>query len=294
MIALSHRSSPTSSQRFSLVIADVDGTLVTQRKILTSRAVASVKALNDKGIEFAITSGRPPRGMAMLIEPLRLHVPIAGFNGGVFTHPDLTVIKSRSLDPAAARKCVELLLDEGVDVWVYTKDEWLIRDPKAPHVARETATVKFAAAVVSRFESAHLAHAVKIVGISDDTDLIAACESAAKKSLVEKASVALSQPYYLDITHPLANKGAVVAELSRFLKIPPEKIVTIGDMPNDVLMFRKAGLSIAMGNASDEVKAQADAVTDSNEAEGFAKAMRRFVLRQSAQDDASESSRRRA
>jgi len=50
------------------------------------------------------------------------------------------------------------------------------------------------------------------------------------------------------------------------------------DMPNDVLMFRKSGVSIAMGNSSDEVKAQASAVTDSNENEGFAKAVRKFVL----------------
>ncbi len=287
MIAPSRASSPKSVHKFSLVLADVDGTLVTPRKTLTSRAIAAVKALNDEGIEFAITSGRPPRGMAMLIEPLMLRTPIAGFNGGVLTHPDLTVIESRNLDPAAARKSVDLLLDEGVDVWVYTQDEWLIRDRQAPHVARETATVKFAATVVPRFESAHLAHAAKIVGVSDDPSLIASCESEAREALNEKASVARSQPYYLDITHPSANKGAVVADLSRLLKIPPEKIVTIGDMPNDVLMFRKAGFSIAMGNASDEVKAQASSATDSNDAEGFAKAMRRFILGQSAQDSRS-------
>src|ERR1700675_1884112 len=93
------------------------------------------------------------------------------------------------------------------------------------------------------------------------------------------ASAARSQPYYLDVTHPQANKGTVVTTLSKFLDIPPEQIVTIGDMPNDVLMFRKSGFSIAMGNASDEVKAQASAVTDSNENEGFARAVRNFVLR---------------
>jgi hydroxymethylpyrimidine pyrophosphatase-like HAD family hydrolase len=123
-----------------------------------------------------------------------------------------------------------------------------------------------------------LAHAVKIVGISDDLDLVAACEKAAQTTLGERASAARSQPYYLDVTHPQANKGAVVATLSKLLNIPPEQIATMGDMPNDVLMFRKSGFSIAMGNASDEVKAQASAVTDSNENEGFAKAVKKFVL----------------
>jgi hydroxymethylpyrimidine pyrophosphatase-like HAD family hydrolase len=70
-----------------------------------------------------------------------------------------------------------------------------------------------------------------------------------------------------------------VASLSRLLNIPPGQIATMGDMPNDVLMFEKSGFSIAMGNASDEVKAQASAVTDSSENEGFAKAVRRFILR---------------
>ena len=68
----------------SLLLADVDGTLVTEQKVLTERARAAVMALRERGIRFAITSGRPPRGMAMLIEPLRLDSPIAGFNGGAF------------------------------------------------------------------------------------------------------------------------------------------------------------------------------------------------------------------
>jgi len=131
---------------------------------------------------------------------------------------------------------------------------------------------------VASFTTAHLAHAVKIVGISDDLDLVAACEKAAQNALGDRASAARSQPYYLDVTHPQANKGTVVATLSKLLNIPLAQIATMGDMPNDVLMFRKSGFSIAMGNASDEVKAQASAVTDSNENEGFAKAVRRFVL----------------
>jgi hydroxymethylpyrimidine pyrophosphatase-like HAD family hydrolase len=174
---------------------------------------------------------------------------------------------------------LKLILDQGLDAWVYTATEWLIRRQDAPHVAREAWTVKFDAKVVASFTGEHLAHAVKIVGISDDLDLIAACEKLAQNSLGEKASAARSQPYYLDVTHPQANKGTVVATLSRFLNIPPAQIATMGDMPNDVLMFRESGFSIAMGNSSDEVKAQASAVTDSNENEGFAKAVRKFVLR---------------
>jgi Cof subfamily protein (haloacid dehalogenase superfamily) len=274
--------------KISLVLADVDGTLLTKDKILTPRAAAAVDALHDRGIKFEITSGRPPRGMAMLIDPLSLRTPIAGFNGGVFVKPDLSVIQSRTIDPAAAHQTVDLILDEKLDVWVYTADEWLIRDADAPHVARETWTVKFDAKVVKEFTDQHLAHAVKIVGISDDLDRVAACEKRAQKELGNKASAARSQPYYLDVTHPSANKGAVVAELSKFLDVPCEEIVTLGDMPNDILMFRKSGFSIAMGNSSDEVKAKASAVTDSNADEGFAKAMEAYILREGRKGDKDE------
>jgi len=200
----------------------------------------------------------------------------------VFVNPDLTVIESHTLDPAIARQILRLMLDQGLDAWVYTEDEWLIRDKEAPHVARETGTVKFDAKVVASFTDAHLMQAVKIVGISDDLDLVAACEKMVQNTLGERASAARSQPYYLDVTHPQANKGRVVTTLSKLLNIPPAQIATIGDMPNDILMFRKSGLSIAMGNSSNEVKAQASEVTDSNENEGFAKAVRKFVLPRAA------------
>ncbi len=272
-----------SGQRdIRLLLADVDGTLVTQDKVLTEQAKAAARELRRAGIALAITSGRPPRGMTMLIEPLALQVAIAGFNGGVFVNPDLSVIESHTLDPATAKETVKLILDKGLDAWVYTEKEWLIRDKAAPHVAREAWTVKFDAEIVKSFTDAHLAHAVKIVGISDDLDLVAACEKAAQDTLGSKASAARSQPYYLDVTHPQANKGTVVTTLAKLLNLAPAQIATMGDMPNDVAMFRKSGFSIAMGNSSDEVKAQASAVTDSNESEGFAKAVRQLILQPAA------------
>jgi Cof subfamily protein (haloacid dehalogenase superfamily) len=261
-----------------LVLADVDGTLLTDDKVLTEDAKAAVGELRDAGIGFAITSGRPPRGMSMLIEPLALQGAIAGFNGGVLVNPDLSVIESHKLEPGTARQVLTLILERGLDAWVYTADEWLIRDKDAPHVARETWTVKFDARIVASFADSDLAHAVKIVGISDDLDLVAACEKAAQDALGETATAARSQPYYLDVTSQQANKGSVVTTLARLLNVASAQIATMGDMPNDVLMFRKSGFAVAMGNSSDEVKAQASVVTDSNANEGFAKAIRKFIL----------------
>jgi Cof subfamily protein (haloacid dehalogenase superfamily) len=264
-------------KKISLVVADVDGTLVTEDKLLTPRACRAVQALKAAGIAFAVTSGRPPRGMAMLVEPLALETPIAGFNGGIFVKADMTVIEEHVLPAAIARRAVELILRHDMDTWVYSGQDWLVRDAKAPHVAREQWTVKFPPTVVADFGAA-LENASKIVGISDDHALVARCEKDAQDALGAAASAARSQPYYLDVTHPAANKGTVIATLSRLLSVASDEIATIGDMPNDVLMFSRSGLSIAMGNASAEVQAQAACVTDSYNDEGFAKAMERFVL----------------
>jgi hydroxymethylpyrimidine pyrophosphatase-like HAD family hydrolase len=88
----------------------------------------------------------------------------------------------------------------------------------------ETNTVKFDAKVVASFTDAHLAHAVKITGISSNLDLVAACEKVAQNSLGDKASAARSPPYYLDVTSPKATKGTVVATLSKLLNIPPPRL----------------------------------------------------------------------
>ncbi|MGH7088991.1 MAG: HAD hydrolase family protein, partial [Stellaceae bacterium] len=186
-----------SAAKIALVIADVDGTLVTEDKILTPRAQAAVAALDRAGIAFAITSGRPPRGMAMLVEPLRLKTPIAGVNGGIFVTPEMKVIEEHLLAPEAARRAVELILRHGLDVWVYSGRDWFIRDAAAPHVAREQWTVKFAPTVMAEFGPA-LDRAVKIVGISDDRDLVARCEKDLQQALGAEASAARSQPYYVD------------------------------------------------------------------------------------------------
>jgi Cof subfamily protein (haloacid dehalogenase superfamily) len=260
-----------------LVIADVDGTLVTQEKVLTARAIEAVKRLRKADIAFTLTSGRPPLGIKMLIKALALTEPVAAFNGGVLVHPDLSVMAQSFVTADIAAKVIEAITHHGLDCWVYTDRDWLLRNDNGPHVAREQWTVGFAPVVVPDF-TAHLKRVVKIVGVSDDHPAVARCADDVRRDVGNYVSAARSQPYYLDVTHPDANKGHVVTVLSQALSISPEQIATIGDMPNDVLMFKKSGLSIAMGNASTDVRQQAKYVTTSNEDEGFANAMEAFVL----------------
>jgi Cof subfamily protein (haloacid dehalogenase superfamily) len=265
------------STKISAVISDVDGTLVTNDKILTSRARAAVVELHARGIMFSIISSRPPRGVRMLLEPLAITTPLGGFNGGAIVWPDLSIISEHLLMSEAARRAIEMLSARGVDTWVFAGQDWLVRNPDGPCIGREERTVCFPPTVVADFGPA-LATAGKIVGVSQDFARLARCEQELRAALADQASVALSQPYYLDITHPLANKGVALTQFATLLGIPLAEIAVIGDGHNDVAMFERAGLSIAMGNASAEVQRVADLVTDRNSEDGFANAIERFIL----------------
>jgi len=270
----------TSARRepVRLLLADVDGTLVTKDKVLTQRSIEAVRELRDAETLFALTSGRPPRGMQMLIEPLSLSTPISAFNGGLVTEPDMTVLEQKVIPDELVPAIIAMLESAGLDVWIYSGAEWLVRDLQAPHIARESFTVQFDPTLVESFDG-HTEDVAKLVGVSDDHDLVASVARAAHDEFGDHISAARSQPYYLDVTHPGANKGEVVKFLSARYDIPEEQIATIGDMPNDVLMFARSGLSIAMGQSDREVQRAARRVTGSNEEDGFANAVERFILR---------------
>src|SRR6202521_5594076 len=112
--------------RGSLVITDVDGTLVTQGKVLTARAVAAVQRLHQNGIGFSICSSRPPFGMRMLIEPLRVALPYGGYNGGTILEPDLTIVEQKLIPADAAKEAVGVFREHRIDCWLFVGNEWLI------------------------------------------------------------------------------------------------------------------------------------------------------------------------
>ena len=284
-----------ASKKISLLLSDVDGTLVNSKKRITARTKAAIEKVYEAGIKFAVTSGRPPRGMKMIVEQVKLSAPVAAFNGGTFVEPDtMKVLNSRRLDNETAKAVIDRIGSFDLDVWVYDDVEWYLRNFDAPHREKEEQTVQFAAKVVSNFTEALRQGVTKVVGVNDKYDLIAEAEKVIQaefehgiharcttpsRDCEPSVSATRSQAYYLDVTHPKANKGAVVEWLSEYLKIPSAEIVTIGDMPNDVLMFQKSRYSIAMGQASDEVKKSATYVTGGMDEEGFAKGVDEFVLK---------------
>lgn len=270
-------------RRVSLVVTDVDGTLVTPDKVLTRRAIAAVERLHTSGIAFSICSSRPPFGLRMLVEPLQLKLPFGGYNAGAIVEPDpprLTLVEQRLIPPEAAKQAVTMFRENGIDCWVFSGNEWLIVNPAGDHVDRETGTVETPPTVVAEFTDAHFAAVGKIVGPSKDHDRLARLTAAMQVALAGRANVARSQPYYCDVIPPGIDKGRLVDLLAERLGVPRGEILVLGDMENDLQMFRKAGFAVAMGNASDAVKRAAQAETASNDEDGFALAIERYVFGQ--------------
>lgn len=264
--------------QISLVVSDVDGTLLTKDKTLTERARSAVQRLHRAGIGFTITSSRPAIGMRFLIEPLALWLPVGPFNGSSIVDPEMRPVEQHLIPASAAERSLQILREFGADIWLFTTDEWLIDNPDGNYVAHERHTIRSDPTVVSDF-SPYLAGACKIVGASADAARLEACEKAMQEALGVEATAVRSQTYYLDITPPGFDKGTFVEAMAKRLGVATASVATIGDMQNDLAMFRVSGLSIAMGNAADNVKDQATHVTASNEQDGFAEAMEMILTR---------------
>jgi len=258
--------------RIALVVSDVDGTLLTKDKTLTEGTRRAVLRLEASGVGFTITSSRPTIGMRFLIEPLQITLPVGAFNGSSIVDAQLNPIEQHLIPASAVQRSIDILDEFGVDVWLFTNEQWLARSGDGAYVPLEKRTIKTDPAIVPDF-TPYLSSACKLVGACADAALLQRCEAAMQKALGAQATAARSQSYYLDVTPPGCDKGTFVQAMAKRLGISTGAVATIGDMQNDLAMFRTSGISIAMGNATDDVKKLATHVTASNAEEGFAGAI---------------------
>jgi hydroxymethylpyrimidine pyrophosphatase-like HAD family hydrolase len=180
------------------------------------------------------------------------------------------------LEKADAATMLRLVDRPGVTPWVYADGAWFAANLHNPHLPRE----RLASAIEPRIRTdfAGLDGRIdKIVGVSDDHELLRRLEARAKELIGDRATIARSQPYYLDITHHLANKGDGIAALARAFGVELNEVAAFGDMPNDIPMFARAGLSVALGQAPGCVRAAASAIAATNGQDGVADAILRFI-----------------
>jgi Cof subfamily protein (haloacid dehalogenase superfamily) len=261
-----------------LVVSDVDGTLLTPDKRITDAAKAAVARLQAAGIGFTLVSSRPTVGMSFLVEPLKLSLPFGAFNGSSIVDPAMRPIEQHLVPASVVTRSLAVLERFGTDIWLFSHDRWLIRDACGEYVGLEQRAIRHAPTVVADF-APYLESVSKIVGASSDPALLHACEDAMRDAVGREATAVRSQPFYLDITPPGRDKGTFVEAMAKRLGIATAEVAVIGDMENDLPMFARSGLSIAMGDAADDIKRRATHVTASNELEGFAKAVEMILSR---------------
>ena len=264
-----------------LLVSDVDGTLVRKDKSLAQATVDAAHRLTRASLTMTLISARPPSGILPIAKALGLTAPLGAFNGGTLVMPSGDILTARHIAAEASRAAIEIVRKSGAALWAFADGKWYATDDTNPHVAREIKSAMIDPIVGDDFEALH-GRIDKIVGVSDDAALIAKLQADTQAALGENAEVSCSQTYYCDITHPLANKGDGIIALCAAIDIPLSETAAIGDMPNDIPMLKRAAVSIAMGQAPAEVKAEADWVSASNDEDGVAKAIDRILLPEAA------------
>ena len=260
-----------------LIVSDIDGTMVRHDKSLPDANIAAVARARAAGIAVSLISARPPSGMMWIAKSLGISAPMGAFNGATIFGPDGVVLSAEHLSRGAAAEALALLDAPGVSPWLFADGQWHARDLATPHIGREIQSAGVEP-VVGGDWAALLNRADKVVGVCDVPETLAEIEVRAKVALAGRATVARSQPYYLDILAPSGNKGAGITRIAELCDVPLTETAALGDQNNDLAMFALAGLSVAMGQAPDNVQAGADHVAASNEEAGVADAIDRFVL----------------
>lgn len=260
-----------------LVVSDVDGTIVRKDKSLSPQVIAAVHRLRAAGIPFTLISARPMSGVMPLVEPLGIDIPVAGVNGGVIFRPDGSVIAEHKVDAAVTAGLFAMAEGVAVDRWIFADNRWYTSSLEGERVQRERIASNTDPILRDDFSDLY-DRADKVTFVSFDYPMLRDLTARAAAAFGTRATVGQSQTYYLDVTDTHANKGAGVAALAGMLGVDMAEVAVFGDMDNDVPMFARAGLSVAMGQAPDTVKQAATFISSTNEEDGVAHAIDTFVL----------------
>lgn len=257
------------------MISDIDGTLITSNHEVTQATRAAAAKLYERGIALSLASSRPPRSITPLADALELSGAFAAFNGALVVKRDGEVL-ARSVISASIIASVRAIADNlGLAVWLYDELDWWAPWRDA-FVDREEHTSGFSARLEGYTDRiTRDANKLTVVG---NPDLVAQAEQRILDTMTTEVSASRSKPRFLDVTAYGIHKGTVVVRLAGLVSIPTDHVAVIGDGPNDIEMFKQAGLSIAMGQAVDEVKENASHVTGSNDDEGWASGIEKYVL----------------
>jgi Cof subfamily protein (haloacid dehalogenase superfamily) len=263
--------------RYRLLVTDLDGTLVTSTREITPRVLTVVRAAQQRGVRVCLATGRMWPSTEPFARRLGADPPAILYNGGlVYDFSTSTVLRRVPLPYAAARAVLEMLREfPSVQPHLYVDDRVFASGPSEEtdrYSRRNGLLVELVGDLIAFLPS----DAMKILIIGTPGDLAAVLAQIHARSLPVHA--VFSDPTFLEILPQGSSKGTALEFMAQWLRIPLAEVIAVGDNLNDLEMIRAAGLGVAMGNAPPDVQSQADYVTATNDKEGLADVIERFVL----------------
>ena len=263
--------------KYRLIATDMDGTLLNTNNEITPHTLAVINSAREKGVIFILSTGRPLQGVRKYIEQLQLDCPVITYNGAVVAHSRTgEIIFSQSMDTAEARRVYDIAKEKNTMFIVWSQNRLYASELSEKTEFYEGIT-STKAEQIENFEELLSCGITKILWYDQPQTLDLWIEEL-KKQGFEQTTFTKSRPYFLEFFSNKTSKAVAMSKLGEYYGIDRTEMIAMGDQANDLPMIEYAGLGVAMANAVDAVKAAADYITLSNEEDGVADAIEKFVF----------------
>lgn len=263
--------------KYRLIASDMDGTLLNSENQITPATVSAIKAAADKGVVFTLSTGRPMQGVKKYIDQLQLDCPVITYNGAVVVHSRTgEIIFSQVMDSEEARLVYQQAKKRGTMFVVWSCNRLYASELGEKSEFYEGIT-QTKAQLLTDFEAV-LAQGITKFLWYDDAETLDKWIEELKDENFTQTTFTKSRAYFLEFFSNKTSKAVAMEKLGEYYGIDKSRMIAVGDQTNDLSMIEYAGLGVAMANAVDAVKAAADYITASNEDDGVAKVIEKFVL----------------
>ncbi len=274
---------------YKLIALDIDGTLLTTRGEITARTSKALNQAKQLGVQIVLVTGRRFNSARELVLRLELDIPLVSHNGALTKNIEtLEVVDFHPLDTETAREVIHFGRQHGVDM-ICNDDphglgtmviEGISPDNKALHryLNLYRSSVVEVADLLNYVQSPPIQ--LTVSGRCDPTDEfeVKLREAMGEQVRIFKTRYRAYDLTILDVLSLTASKGESLAAVAARHGIASEEIMAVGDNHNDLTMLRYAGLGVVMGNAEDELKQMGFELTASNEEDGVAQAIEKFII----------------
>lgn len=266
---------------YKLVALDMDGTLLREDKTISDRTKKAISDAREIGTTVVLATGRPIEGVRKVLKELDMLTDkdyVLSYNGALVQKTsDKKIISKVALSKKDALELYELSKELGVNIHAFSETLGLVTPKMSKYTEVEAEINDIEVKIIDMNTIKEDDVIIKVMMI-DEPEILGPAFDKLPKEIFEKYTVVRSTPYFLEFLNKEANKGVGVELLAKHLGIKQEEIITMGDAGNDKHMIEYAGLGVAMGNAFDEIKEIANYITDTNENDGVAKTIEKFIL----------------